>query len=52
MARRTLVSPKKDDTWLHVLLRMRNNIGPRTVPWGTLLITLDKVELAPFAVMD
>ena len=24
----------------------------RTVSWGTLLITLDKVELAPFAVID
>jgi len=48
MARRTLVSSTKDETWLHVLLfichiRIRNNIG-RTVPCGTLLNTLSKTN--------
>jgi len=57
MASSTLVSSAKDETWLHVLsfmsaVGMGNNIGPRTVPWGTILITLDIVELAPFAVVD
>ena len=57
VARRTLVSFTKDEILLHVLLfmspiRMRNNTDPRTVPCGTLLITLYKVELAPFSVMD
>ena len=31
---------------------MRNSIGPETVPWGTLLITWDIVEVAPFAVIQ
>ena len=54
--RRTLVSSAKEETWLLVFsfmspIRMRNSIGPKTVPWGTLLITWDIVEVAPFAVI-
>ena len=54
IGRRTLVSSAKEETWLLVFsfmspIRMRNSIGPKTVPWGNLLITWDIVEAAPFA---
>ena len=51
------MSSAKEETWLLVFsfmspIRMRNSIGPKTVPWGTLLITCDIVEVAPFAVIN
>ena len=54
--RRTLVSSAKEETWLLVFsfmspIRLRNSIGLRTVPWGTLFITWDIVEMAPFVVI-
>ena len=33
------------------LIMIRKSIGPRTVPWGTPLRTLDGVDLTPFARM-
>ena len=33
------------------LMRIKNKMGPRTVPWGTPLMTEDFIDLTPFAIM-
>ncbi len=48
-----LVSSANDETLLETLVfmsisKIMKRIGPSTVPWGTLLNTVDNCDLAPF----